>query len=143
MKILKANLSSVTVPSTPPTRRGVSPRRFLFNELKTATWNFHPHNKLGEGGFGPVFKGWVDDDISTAFQQPGTGILIAVKRVNQEGLQGHREWLVGFTHVILAHMQFLYFLVICFWYHNSSFCSKLLKYGIHLKTKTYIEEINS
>jgi hypothetical protein len=26
--------------------------------------------------------------------RPGTGIVIAVKKLNLEGLQGHKEWLV-------------------------------------------------
>lgn len=29
---------------------------FELRELKAATGNFSPDNKLGEGGFGPVFK---------------------------------------------------------------------------------------
>ena len=32
------------------------PDTFTYMELKTATENFSPTNKLGEGGFGPVFK---------------------------------------------------------------------------------------
>lgn len=52
----------------------------------------------GEGGFGSVFKGWVDDNSSTA-AKPGCGTLIAVKRFNQEGFQGHEEWLVRFTYI--------------------------------------------
>lgn len=41
---------------------GIDVRTFTFSyaELKTATEEFSPANKLGEGGFGPVFKvsGW-------------------------------------------------------------------------------------
>ncbi|XP_040370715.1 receptor-like cytoplasmic kinase 176 isoform X2 [Rosa chinensis] len=95
------------VPPTPPKDGEVLLKRFLFNELKTATWNFHRYNKLGEGGFGSVFKGWVDDSSSTA-AKPGTGMLIAVKRINQEGLQGHKEWLVSFTRTSLAYIHFFY-----------------------------------
>ena len=29
---------------------------FSYAELRTATENFNPTNKLGEGGFGPVYK---------------------------------------------------------------------------------------
>ena len=29
---------------------------FSYAELKTATEDFNPDNKLGEGGFGPVYK---------------------------------------------------------------------------------------
>lgn len=66
---------------------------FSFNELKTATRNFRPDSMVGEGGFGGVFKGWIDENSLKA-AKPGTGLVIAVKRLNQEGLQGHREWLV-------------------------------------------------
>nr|CAB3492671.1 unnamed protein product [Digitaria exilis] len=65
---------------------------FSFNNLKAATRNFRPDSVLGEGGFGSVYKGWVDEN-SLAPCRPGTGIAVAVKRLNQEGLQGHREWL--------------------------------------------------
>lgn len=32
------------------------PYTFSFTELKTATENFSPANKLGEGGFGQVYR---------------------------------------------------------------------------------------
>lgn len=34
----------------------LGPLTFSFSELKAATNDFSPDNKLGEGGFGPVFK---------------------------------------------------------------------------------------
>ncbi|KAE9449291.1 hypothetical protein C3L33_18808, partial [Rhododendron williamsianum] len=34
------------------------PYTFSYSELKAATADFNPSNKLGEGGFGPVFKAW-------------------------------------------------------------------------------------
>jgi hypothetical protein len=49
---------------------------------------------LGEGGFGSVYKGWVDE-TGTAAARAGTGITVAVKQLNHEGLQGHKEWLVS------------------------------------------------
>lgn len=73
-------------------------KSFGFNDLKVATRNFRPDSVLGEGGFGCVFKGWIDEHSFKA-TRPGTGIVIAVKRLNQEGLQGHKEWLVSsFVH---------------------------------------------
>jgi hypothetical protein len=74
-------------------------KNFYFNELKTATRNFRPDSMVGEGGFGCVFKGWVDENALTA-TKPGTGMVIAVKRLNQEGLQGHKEWLVSITYIL-------------------------------------------
>ena len=32
------------------------PYTFSYAELRAATDDFNPNNKLGEGGFGPVFK---------------------------------------------------------------------------------------
>ena len=69
-------------------------KNFSLSELKSATRNFRPDSMVGEGGFGRVFKGWIDE-TSLAPSKPGNGIVIAVKRLNQEGLQGHREWLVS------------------------------------------------
>lgn len=69
-------------------------KAFTFNELRTATRNFRPDSVLGEGGFGSVFKGWIDEKTLTP-TKPGTGMVIAVKKLNQESYQGHREWLVS------------------------------------------------
>jgi hypothetical protein len=79
-------------------------KSFTFNELKTTTRNFRPDSVLGEGGFGSVFKGWIDEH-TLAPTRPGTGIVIAVKKLNQEGYQGHREWLVS---IILILSEFCY-----------------------------------
>ncbi|CAM6037431.1 unnamed protein product [Sphagnum compactum] len=73
-------------------RRGGNLRIFSYQDLKSATRNFRPDSLLGEGGFGSVYKGWVDE-TGTAAARAGTGITVAVKQLNQEGLQGHKEWL--------------------------------------------------
>ncbi|KAL4581741.1 hypothetical protein LXL04_006269 [Taraxacum kok-saghyz] len=67
-------------------------RKFNFSELKSATRNFRPESLLGEGGFGCVFKGWINE-TGTAAVKPGTGLTVAVKTLNHDGLQGHKEWL--------------------------------------------------
>ncbi|GAU17331.1 hypothetical protein TSUD_110480 [Trifolium subterraneum] len=90
-------VSAVLVPQTARTEGEILQssklKSYTYGELRIATRNFHPDNVLGEGGFGSVFKGWIDEksNLSTAVK-PGTGI-IAVKRLNQDGCQGHREWL--------------------------------------------------
>nr|XP_043632468.1 receptor-like cytoplasmic kinase 176 isoform X3 [Erigeron canadensis] len=71
---------------------------FTFNVLKTSTRNFRPDSVLGEGGFGLVFKGWIDEQSFVA-AKPGTGTVIAVKRLNQEGIQGHQEWLTEINYL--------------------------------------------
>lgn len=89
--------SSTSVPATSRSEGEIlqsgNLKSFTYNELKNATRNFRPDSVLGEGGFGSVFKGWVDEH-SLAASRPGIGIVVAVKRLNQDGLQGHKEWLV-------------------------------------------------
>ncbi|XP_038898936.1 probable LRR receptor-like serine/threonine-protein kinase At1g53440 isoform X2 [Benincasa hispida] len=54
---------------------------FSLRQIKTATNNFDPTYKIGEGGFGPVFKGVLSD-----------GTLIAVKQLSAKSRQGNREF---------------------------------------------------
>ncbi|XP_024989057.1 putative receptor-like protein kinase At4g00960 [Cynara cardunculus var. scolymus] len=55
---------------------------FSFQTLVSATKNFHPDNKLGQGGYGPVFKGKLED-----------GREIAVKKLSQSSSQGKKEFI--------------------------------------------------
>ncbi|KAL8215241.1 hypothetical protein R6Q57_004690 [Mikania cordata] len=91
-----------SVPPTPRTEGEIlqSPnlKSFSFSDLKMATRNFRPDSVLGEGGFGSVFKGWIDEQ-SFAAAKPGTGVVIAVKKLNQESFQGHREWLAEVNYL--------------------------------------------
>ncbi|KAF9601944.1 hypothetical protein IFM89_024278 [Coptis chinensis] len=64
-------------------------RIFSFAELKNATKNFKSDTVLGEGGFGKVFKGWIDDKPHS---KNGSGYVIAVKKLNSESMQGFEEW---------------------------------------------------
>ncbi|XP_041012548.1 probable serine/threonine-protein kinase PIX13 [Juglans microcarpa x Juglans regia] len=64
-------------------------RIFCFAELKVATKNFRADTVLGEGGFGKVFKGWLEEKGSS---KSGSGTVIAVKKLNSESLQGFQEW---------------------------------------------------
>ena len=93
-----SKVSSVSVPPTPRSEGEIlqssNLKSFSFADLKMATRNFRPDSVLGEGGFGSVFKGWIDEQ-SFAATKPGTGMVIAVKRLNQDGFQGHKEWLVS------------------------------------------------
>ncbi|RZC74185.1 hypothetical protein C5167_049670 [Papaver somniferum] len=54
---------------------------FTLREVKAATKNFDRANKIGEGGFGPVYKGLRPD-----------GSFIAVKQLSAMSKQGNREF---------------------------------------------------
>ncbi|KAL0736754.1 hypothetical protein Bca4012_012964 [Brassica carinata] len=92
----KGSASATYFTHTPRTEgeilKNANLKSFTLGELKSATRSFRPDSMVGEGGFGCVFKGWIDE-TSLSPSKPGTGIVIAVKKLNQEGLQGHREWL--------------------------------------------------
>ncbi|KAK1618763.1 hypothetical protein QYE76_024280 [Lolium multiflorum] len=66
-------------------------RIFTFAELKAATRNFKSDTLLGEGGFGRVHKGWVDEKTMNPARS-GAGMPVAVKKLNPESLQGVQEW---------------------------------------------------
>ncbi|VVA23055.1 PREDICTED: kinase [Prunus dulcis] len=101
-----SKVSSFSAPPTPRSEGEIlqssNLKSFSFNDLKMATRNFRPDSVLGEGGFGSVFKGWIDENSFTA-AKPGTGIVLAVKRLNQESFQGHREWLAEVNYLGQFH----------------------------------------
>ncbi|KAI6673844.1 hypothetical protein NL676_001750 [Syzygium grande] len=66
-----------------------APRKFWFKDLKKATSNFK--NKLGQGGFGTVYKGRIMDKE------------VAVKRVSQDSRQGKQEFLAEITTIGSLH----------------------------------------
>ncbi|XP_057784088.1 probable serine/threonine-protein kinase PIX13 isoform X2 [Salvia miltiorrhiza] len=64
---------------------------YNFGDLKSATRGFKSDMVLGVGGFGTVYKGWVDE-ITLLPTRHGTGMLVAIKKLNQESTQGFDEW---------------------------------------------------
>ncbi|KAM3257485.1 hypothetical protein ACQJBY_049657 [Aegilops geniculata] len=72
------------------TLSGSNLHAFTYAELRAATGSFSRANYLGCGGFGPVYKGAVDDKL-----RPGLAAQpVAVKYLDLDcGTQGHKEWL--------------------------------------------------
>ncbi|KAM7490776.1 hypothetical protein LguiA_033697 [Lonicera macranthoides] len=62
---------------------------FQLSELRGITQGFSSNYLLGEGGFGTVHKGYVDENLRQGLKAQA----VAVKLLDIEGLQGHREWL--------------------------------------------------
>ncbi|XAR64262.1 Non-specific serine/threonine protein kinase [Bertholletia excelsa] len=80
-------------PEVPPTGNIITPnlKAFTYSDLKSATKNFRPDTVLGEGGFGRVFRGYVDPE-TYAPSRVGSGIAVAVKKSNPDSSQGLQEW---------------------------------------------------
>ncbi|XP_057858716.2 probable LRR receptor-like serine/threonine-protein kinase At1g06840 isoform X10 [Cryptomeria japonica] len=56
-------------------------RRFSLNEIVKATEGFSKTNEIGFGGFGRVYKGYLDN-----------GCMVAIKRASPSSFQGHKEF---------------------------------------------------
>ncbi|KAK7300298.1 hypothetical protein RJT34_11140 [Clitoria ternatea] len=79
-------------------------KSFTFNDLREATKNFRQENLIGEGGFGYVYKGWIDEN-TCAPTRPGTGIVVAIKKLKPESFQGHKEWLAEVNYLGQLHHE--------------------------------------
>ncbi|GLT94523.1 hypothetical protein SLE2022_122600 [Rubroshorea leprosula] len=66
-------------------------RKFKLEELREATGNFEPAAVLGDGGFGTVFKGWIDENTFEP-SKAGVGMPVAIKKSNPNSPQGLKEW---------------------------------------------------
>ncbi|CAL5405752.1 unnamed protein product [Camellia sinensis] len=79
-------------------------QQFDFATITYATDNFSINNKLGEGGFGPVFKGMLED-----------GQEIAVKTLSKNSKQGVDEFKNEVIYIaILQHRNLVKLLGYCF-----------------------------
>ncbi|CAN6333677.1 unnamed protein product [Urochloa humidicola] len=63
--------------------KGTGPRRFRYRELAVATRQFSEEEKLGEGGFGSVYHGYLKE----------MNTHVAIKRVSRSSRQGRKEYI--------------------------------------------------
>lgn len=73
--------------------RHIAAQTFSFRELAAATSNFRADCLLGEGGFGRVYKGYLES----------VNQVVAIKQLDRNGLQGNREFLVEVLMLSLLH----------------------------------------
>lgn len=82
-------------------------RVFSFADLKSATKSFKSDTLLGEGGFGKVYKGWLDEKtLSPA--KPGFGMVVAIKKLNPESTQGFLEWQASSISTLFLILSFCF-----------------------------------
>ncbi|RWR85094.1 Protein kinase domain-containing protein [Cinnamomum micranthum f. kanehirae] len=73
--------------------KSIKARTFTFQDLAAATNNFKNESLLGEGGFGRVYKGSLEN----------TNQVVAVKQLDRNGMQGSREFLCEVLMLSLLH----------------------------------------
>ncbi|XP_028801451.1 L-type lectin-domain containing receptor kinase IX.1-like [Neltuma alba] len=62
--------------------RGTGPKKYSYAELASATNYFKDEQKLGQGGFGGVYRGFLKDSNS----------YVAIKRISGDSKQGKKEF---------------------------------------------------
>ncbi|ESW17134.1 hypothetical protein PHAVU_007G213400 [Phaseolus vulgaris] len=106
-----------TVPAVGSLPHPTSTRFIAYEELKEATNNFELASVLGEGGFGRVYKGVLND-----------GTAVAIKRLTSGGQQGDKEFLVEVEMLSRLHHRNLVKLV--GYYSNRDSSQNLLCYEL-------------
>ncbi|XP_055959897.1 probable serine/threonine-protein kinase PBL10 isoform X2 [Mercurialis annua] len=87
---------------------------FCLDELKKATSNFSQNAVIGKGGFGSVYKGWIEEHSLKA-ASPETGTAIAVAMLNPNGSQGQQECLTEIKYLgQLYHPNLVKLIGYCF-----------------------------
>lgn len=84
-----------------------TPREFRFSDLKKATNNFDEKNKLGQGGFGLVYKGVL----------PKENVPVAVKKFSRENIKGQDDFLAELT--IINRLRHKHLVRLLGWCHKN------------------------
>ncbi|KAF8409853.1 hypothetical protein HHK36_002371 [Tetracentron sinense] len=101
-KPINNNILGSTLKSLPGT-----PREFRFRDLKKATNNFDEKLKLGQGGFGVVFKGVL----------PKENLEVAVKKFSREKMKGIDDFLAELS--IINRLRHKHLVRLLGWCHKN------------------------
>ncbi|KAJ9538015.1 hypothetical protein OSB04_030748 [Centaurea solstitialis] len=93
LSVLDISSSLSVINGLPNLNVGWDLHEFTMAELAMTTHDFASTNYLGEGGFGKVHKGLIDDKTKPGLEAQ----MVAVKLLNLDGGQGHNEWLAEVT----------------------------------------------
>ncbi|XP_076943216.1 putative L-type lectin-domain containing receptor kinase S.5 [Bidens hawaiensis] len=83
------------------------PKEFRFRELKKATNNFDEKRKLGQGGYGVVYRGVLPED----------NVEVAVKWFSRESLKGEDDFLAELT--IINRLRHKHLVRLLGWCHKN------------------------
>ncbi|KAK3130163.1 hypothetical protein QOZ80_6BG0489840 [Eleusine coracana subsp. coracana] len=109
------------------TLSGSNLHAFTYPELKAATASFSRANYLGCGGFGPVYKGAVDENLRPGLRAQ----TVAIKYLDLEGgTQGHKEWLAEvFFLGQLRHKNLVKLIGYCYEAEHRMLVYEFMSYG--------------
>jgi serine/threonine protein kinase len=109
------------------------PREFPFKDLKKATNNFDEKHKLGQGGFGVVYKGVL----------PKENIQVAVKKFSRDNIKGQDDFLSELTVINRLRHKHLVRLLgkfssLLLYFTSTSLCfSFYVLPHVHKKSRSY------
>ncbi|OEL16674.1 L-type lectin-domain containing receptor kinase IX.1 [Dichanthelium oligosanthes] len=86
--------------------KGAGPKRFHYKDLAVATRYFSDEVKLGEGGFGSVYHGYLKD----------MDLHVAIKRVSRKSIQGRKEYESEVK--IISRLRHRNLVELIGWYHG-------------------------
>ncbi|KAK8328157.1 hypothetical protein V6Z11_A11G232000 [Gossypium hirsutum] len=89
--------------------RGAGPRRFSYTDLPSATSNFSEQRKLGEGGFGAVYRGYLND----------LDVEVAVKRISSGSKQGRKEYVTEVK--VISQLRHRNLVQLIGWCHDKNY----------------------
>lgn len=86
------------------------PKRFSYKELASATNNFNEEGKLGQGGFGEVYKGKLS-------KRKHTIETVAVKKISRGSQQGRKEYVSEIT--VISQLRHRNLVKLIGWCHEN------------------------
>nr|ADB85269.1 putative lectin-like protein kinase [Phyllostachys edulis] len=92
------------------------PREFDYRELRNATNNFDERMKLGQGGYGVVYRGVVVGD-HTSPGGAGSTVEVAVKKFSRASTQGQNDFLAELS--IINRLRHKHLVRLVGWSHDN------------------------